>query len=134
MLVVNHSVYLDDAERKTLQVIESMVETTGVSVPVWVDGNKTSEPANEVFCYYRIYHSEGNVDVKPEIDGYYICLKTEQCRKLMEKGVESVALSHKGSITIDKITYPVLHQISILSLGDLERSMFCVHLTQTDSK
>jgi hypothetical protein len=54
-LFVTHSIFLTDDEALSLAGGRS-VETTGHCVPVWVDAKtgRTTEPANEIFCHYKL--------------------------------------------------------------------------------
>lgn len=65
-LFVTHSVFLTEDEAKSL-ASGGTLETTGHCVPVWVEAKtgRTTEPANEIFCLYRINNLEGSErDVK----------------------------------------------------------------------
>lgn len=67
VLFVNHNIFLTREERYSL-VNRERVETTGVSVPVWMEYNtgKTTEPAEEVFCRYRLDNDKSR---KPSVRG-----------------------------------------------------------------
>lgn len=67
VLFVNHNIFLTRDQRYAI-VNRERVETTGVSVPVWMEYNtgKTTEPAEEVFCRYRLDNDESR---KPSVRG-----------------------------------------------------------------
>lgn len=76
-LFVTHSVFLTEDEANLLIGGDS-VETTGHCVPVWVDAKtgRTTEPANEIFCHYKIHNiedSDREIKVLPR-RGYEIFL------------------------------------------------------------
>jgi hypothetical protein len=56
-LFVTHNVFLTEEQISSV-VGGNSVETVGNCVPVWVDAKtgKTTEPASEVFCLYRIHN------------------------------------------------------------------------------
>lgn len=56
MLIVSHSIYLTKTDRYRLIRGED-VEVIGVSIPVWHYKGDTSEPAQEVFCKYKLSNS-----------------------------------------------------------------------------
>src|SRR3989304_7022145 len=73
ILTISHNVFLNSEERHKLAVGEA-VETTGVSLPVWLHKGKSSEPASEVFCKYYLTNSGDENNVKFITDGYKIDL------------------------------------------------------------
>jgi hypothetical protein len=76
ILTVQHEVFLTREERYKLVEGEE-VETLGVSVPVWVlqKSGKTTEPAPEIFCHYRIINDKEQAQqVKKTKTGYIIRL------------------------------------------------------------
>lgn len=72
-LIINHIIHLTPAQRQTLVFDRQPVSTIGVSVPVWVDQNK-SVPAREVFCQYTITNEPKNLMVEMTPGGYKINL------------------------------------------------------------
>ena len=48
------------------------VEVVGVSIPVWVWGNETSEPATELFCKYTLTNQAGKTKIMPFNEGYLV--------------------------------------------------------------
>jgi len=57
-LFVTHSIFLTkDQIEKIFK--DKYIETIGHCVPVWINAKtgKTTEPATEIFCYYKIHNS-----------------------------------------------------------------------------
>lgn len=59
-LFITHHVFLTDEQISELAVGNSVC-CIGHCVPVWIDAKtgKTTEPAKEVFCQYRLFNDEG---------------------------------------------------------------------------
>jgi hypothetical protein len=73
-VAVEHFVHLTREQRYALHNGET-IKCVGHSVPVWNDKGKTSEPAQEVFCYYTLLNDKTSpVTVKQHKDGYEINL------------------------------------------------------------
>ena len=133
MIVIAHRIFLTQAEHKALQSFDAAVETTGVSVPVWIKNNETNEPGRELFCTYKIITAEKpEKKILPTPAGWWIYLLRAQARALDE--AEFLAMSYHDLLTINDITYPVIHQIVLSGIADLERTMHCDHFDQTCSK
>jgi hypothetical protein len=76
LLCVEHKIFLTKDELEFLK-INDFVETTGVSIPVWlnIDNGKTSEPAREIFCAYVLYNdSKTDCFIDMSKNGYEIFL------------------------------------------------------------
>lgn len=76
-LFVTHSVFLTEDQAISL-ASGGTVDTTGHCVPVWVEAKtgRATEPANEIFCVYRLHNlkeSEREIRVLPR-KGYEIFL------------------------------------------------------------
>lgn len=97
-LILSHYIYLDRAERYKLFNGES-VETSGISIPVWFEKGSTSEPAQEVFCRYKIKNVRDHESIKSLKDGYEINLP------------QSVALIDKIKSGIDNETFESLKKL-----------------------
>ena len=52
-LTIHHNIFLTREERLSLHSGES-IETIGYAIPVWTEGEATTEPAKEVFCRYYL--------------------------------------------------------------------------------
>jgi hypothetical protein len=77
ILTVSHNLFLSKSQRYELAEGKEL-EIVGVSVPVWFHKGKTSEPANEVFCNYKLIPSEDKVFVNNSETGYNIYLPKNQ--------------------------------------------------------
>jgi hypothetical protein len=53
ILSILHNIFLDEEQINSLSEKEE-IEVIGVSLPVWYYKGNTSEPAEEVFCKYKI--------------------------------------------------------------------------------
>jgi hypothetical protein len=76
-LFVTHHVFLTEEQISSV-VSGTSIETTGHCVPVWVDAKtgRTTEPASEVFCCYKIHNNKEracDVDVLEKV-GYELYL------------------------------------------------------------
>lgn len=59
ILFINHNIFLTREQRYDL-VNRNSIEVVGVSMPVWTDEyGKSTEPAEEIFCKYRINNDKG---------------------------------------------------------------------------
>jgi hypothetical protein len=78
-LTISHHVFLTQEQRYSLHNGEDLV-VIGVSVPVWYRNKKTSEPANEIFCKYRLKNPRKDVPIQILSDGYeiYIPMRPEK--------------------------------------------------------
>ena len=72
-LTIAHNIFLDRHERIAL-ANGNVIETTGVSIPVWFRHGRTSEPAKEVFCQYVLMNAQNDLPVGINKDGYTINL------------------------------------------------------------
>lgn len=72
-LTISHYIYLDRDQRYQLHA-GTPVEVVGVSVPVWFHKGTTSEPAQELFCKYKLTNEAGNKAIMPTEEGYSVNL------------------------------------------------------------
>lgn len=72
-LVIHHNIFLTRDERYQLHERKPL-ECVGVSTPVWIFDEKTSEPGREVFCRYYINNNDKKIPICLAKDGYEICL------------------------------------------------------------
>lgn len=63
ILSILHHIFLSDEEIEKL-INGEKLEVTGVSLPVWFQNGNTSEPAEEVFCKYRLLCSNDPEPIK----------------------------------------------------------------------
>lgn len=130
--VISHQLHLSSADRRTLQHPDREIVASGVSVPVKVNEDATTdEPAPEVFCVYRVSTEEpveGNVEMTR--DGYKIYIPKAVRWKLLdvpEGGSEYLAWTEIGKLA----GTTAMHQITVSSAEVLSKSMFSDHLAQT---
>jgi hypothetical protein len=79
-LSIYHNIHLTKEQRYALHNGD-LVETVGVSVPIWSKGILTSEPAHEIFCRYRLSNPEGEIPIKICDDGYNICIPRKEVNR-----------------------------------------------------
>jgi hypothetical protein len=115
-LLVSHNIFLTRDQRYTL-IKGNPITVIGVSLPVWftVKGGKTSEPANEVFCNYRIANKEGplatayengyDINLPQLPDDYEVPSKptNEEWRKMSFEDREKWYADNKLLMTIDNL-------------------------------
>ena len=97
-LFINHNIFLTKEqiekilEKKTIKVI-------GASVPVWLNAStsKTTEPAKEFFCQYRIYYDSKKDEVIQSNKVYDIFLK-----KIEWKKPENISLEESLKMTFEE--------------------------------
>lgn len=83
-LAISHNIFLTRQQRYDLYN-KQVIETIGVSVPVWFANGTTSEPANEVFCKYKLINNTEQTGIEFVKRGYDICLpQIETNYKLIE--------------------------------------------------
>jgi len=75
-ITVLHNIFLTRDERYKLAE-GGDVEVVGVSVPVWFRKGKTTEPASEVFCKYRIGNAPVSTPLTTYEEGYVVNLPQE---------------------------------------------------------
>lgn len=132
--VISHNIFLTKEQRIGLQDESAIVETMGSCIPVRVRHATTNEPANEIFCMYRIAHSEPKQIIQ-EDQGWIIYLPdVRPLINIKDGGSEFLAIVYHDIVTINDTSYPVLHQIAISDWSCLERSIHCCHLPHTVSK
>lgn len=87
-LTVTHNIFLDRDQRYRLVAGEE-VEAVGVSVPVWFSKGKSTEPAQEVFCKYKLYNRPETFPINTWEEGYTVVLP--QPHETMQKVVDTLA-------------------------------------------
>lgn len=71
VLSILHNIFLTPEEVQKLKDKED-VQVIGCSVPVWYKKGSTSEPAEEVFCKYKLTSKSELLPVKTSKSGYQI--------------------------------------------------------------
>jgi hypothetical protein len=61
-LTISHHLYLTDEQGYSLHD-GKMIEIFGVAIPVWFHKGNTSEPAQEVFCKYKITNDKSGPNI-----------------------------------------------------------------------
>lgn len=88
VLSILHNIFLSKEEVDSLFEKEE-IETIGVSVPVWYFEGNTSEPAEEVFCKYKLILGDEKQSISIMKNGYCINLpnlpEDYQEKRLTEK-------------------------------------------------
>lgn len=72
-LTISHIIFLDRNQRYDIYEGKEC-NLIGVSVPVWMKKDKTSEPASEVFVKYKITTNSNKTIIKHNKEGYEISL------------------------------------------------------------
>jgi len=70
-LTVSHYLYLTKEQRYDLHNGVD-IETIGICIPVWFRKGDTSEPAQEIFCKYRLSNDRIGAKVQNSDEGYEI--------------------------------------------------------------
>lgn len=129
--VVSHCLFLAEEERKAL--LNGTIITTGYFLPVFVEDGDTDEPKQEIFCHYKLITiNNPEKVVLATTMGWWIHLDKSIVVRLND--CEFVAIANHDIVTINNIAYPILHQIVISDIKDLEDNMHCCHFPQTVSK
>ena len=149
-ITVMHNIFLTREERYKLAEGEPVI-TVGVSVPVWFYRGITTEPAQEVFCKYRLTNKKTPVPITNWDEGYSINLPQaeEEMVTLANPSAENPAQGKKveqptainlkdmkdggcdgylqfkqyTKIRKDKKTYNLLHFVEIKTIEDLETTI-----------
>jgi hypothetical protein len=61
-LTISHHLYLNDEQRYDLHN-GKMIEVLGIAIPVWFHKGNTSEPAQEIFCKYKITNDKSGPNI-----------------------------------------------------------------------
>lgn len=120
ILTVAHNIYLTRDQRYELKEPGTCLQTEGVSVPVWIKDGRSNEPAEEIFCRYRLCHTTEKAEEKPIKflnDGYEIQLSTNMQKNLLDVrdgGCNCLVFANHGKVRVnDKMTSPVIHYVAI---------------------
>lgn len=119
VLSILHNIAISPAQARKLHERGS-VELIGASVPVWYFRGNTSEPAEEVFCKYKLTNNKKHEPIQIEEDGYIINLPQPA------KGIKRWSLSDEAylKMTPDELNqwyeeHPApLSSLNIQSLAD----------------
>lgn len=133
-LTISHYIYLNRDQRYQLHAGESL-EIVGVSVPVWFHKGTTSEPAQELFCKYKLTNEPGNKAIMPNEEGYSINLPqkdkdspedmeaqqaigmmlgtSERLLDIKDGGSEMLEFRQYNKVHKDKYAFNVVHFVEI---------------------
>jgi hypothetical protein len=119
LLTISHNLFLTRDERYGMRDLLNEVDTIGICLPVWVNGLVTSEPAEEVYCRYRLrnYTLPGVEAVAMASDGFTISLGDKSMWQSMldakDGGCGSIYLSHQSTLTNNDVEVMAIHYINI---------------------
>jgi hypothetical protein len=117
ILTIAHNLYLTKLERNKLSENSDVeIETVGVTLPVWVKGAITSEPAEEIISRYKVrnYTSPEIESIHVTHDGFILGFDDESIWKpLKEDKSESIYFTHQGKITHKKKEITIINYINI---------------------
>jgi hypothetical protein len=120
-LTINHNIHIT-REQRYLLYNGHTVETVGISIPVWLTDEFTSEPAKEIFCKYTLKNDkDGDKPIQINKDGYEITLPYrtgKTVRKLSDR--DWLKLSMKKPEVLNKYYSQQLQERSCSDLLDLE--------------
>ncbi len=117
----SHHIFLTPEQIEGIQDRE--VETVGHCVPVTWENGETDEPAEEVFCLYKII--PGYPSVRKLKDGFYINIAEQSSLLPIERdGCGFLSMCYKELIdgTVN------VHQIVICPISHLEDSLLALRL------
>ena len=126
-LTIAHNLFLSKEERYELEKPLIEIETIGICLPVWVNGMVTSEPAEEIYCRYRLrnFSSPGIDAVFTNNDGFTISLGDKSIWEglvdVKDGGGGSIYLSHQGKIIQNETEMLVIHYINIQDIAVLTK-------------
>ncbi len=126
-LTIAHNLFPNRDERYGFSQENVEISMIGICLPVWVSGITTSEPAEEVYCRYKLrnYSVPGEQSVNINKDGFTINLADKSLWDLIKDakdgGSGSIYLTHQGSITNNGVEILVIHYINIQDISVLTR-------------
>lgn len=127
LLTIAHNIFLTKEERYLLKSPLTEVETVGICLPVWASGSFTSEPAEEVYCKYKLrnFASPGIDAVFVNHTGFTLSLGDkslwDSVVDVKDGGCGSIYLSHQSKITNNDIEVLVIHYINIQDMTILDK-------------
>lgn len=135
-LTVSHNIFLSHENRYAINDGKE-IEVVGVSTPVWVY-KKTSEPANEIFCRYKITPTDYQLHIKHNAKGYDLLLPksshnpvTKVNNPVMLKnildfkdgGIEWIAFRQFHQVRKNNKDITIAHFIEIKDMGELIQTL-----------
>lgn len=136
-LTISHLIFLSREQRYALYAGQTL-QVIGVSVPVWFCKDKTNEPANEVFCEYKIIPTDFSSNITSKSKAYEIEIPLQEYNPERKEsnpvvlknildfedgGVEWVAFRQLSNITKNKKKVHVVQFLEIKPLEEFETSI-----------
>lgn len=122
-LIIQHNIYLTKEERYKLHN-GGVIETIGVSIPVWINKIKdltvTKETEKEVFCRYVIKNPKDEIPIKFLNDGYEVLIPYRLGKTPEISNEEWQELSKNNPEKLEKILSKRVREISSKNLLDIE--------------
>lgn len=128
LLTVGHNIFLTREQRYTL-LKDGYLEVMGVSVPVWFNNGLSSEPANEVFCKYKINISQVDPFIRYKDNGYTLNLLNtgkagaDNLRDHKDGGVETLGFNYPGRLKNNNRYIKVMHVVEIKDMEELTSTL-----------
>jgi len=130
-LIISHSIYLSKQERYDLALEKKPIDIIGVSLPVWFKKGSTSEPAEEIFCHYRLTNQNPDYAIKSLNDGYQINipnipgenLSAKNLLDIKDDGCAWLAFKQYNKVRRDRRNYAVLHCVEIKPIETLNETL-----------
>jgi hypothetical protein len=79
-LTISHHIYLTKEQSYSLYE-GTEIKVVGVSIPIWIIENKTTEPPIEVFAKYTLINQNKGISVKYNEEGYEITIPKNHISK-----------------------------------------------------
>jgi hypothetical protein len=118
-LAIQHNIHLTREQRYMLHDGQT-IDTIGVSVPVWFMQKKTSEPAKEVFCQYKLSNPKKDMPIQILEDGYEITLPYREGTELTISDEEWRYLFFNNQSRLDALYKNIIPEISSKHLLDVK--------------
>lgn len=124
-LTICHNIFLTKDERYELAE-GGRVKVMGVSVPVWLlTSGKTTEPAEEVFCWYHIENSD-KLKIATRKKGYKMSLPSpmfQRLRDVTNEGSECMMFTNHNFMDVHGEKTYSINYVSIQDIDMLTRVM-----------
>lgn len=118
-LAIHHNIHLTRDQRYALHAGD-VVETIGVSVPVWFMNKLTSEPAKEVFCKYKLKNPKKDVPIRILSTGYEISIPYREGTKLEISDEEWRDLNMNNKEKLEEMYKGLVQEVSSKNLLDIK--------------
>lgn len=133
-LSICHHLYLTKEQRYSFHEGNNL-EIIGISMPVWCHKNKTSEPASELFCEYKLINECKRIFIKPQNNGYEIIIPPPNNRlgekmpntldllDLRDGGIEQLSFRQTNKINKKGKVRNILHYVEIKDIEYLLQTL-----------